>query len=57
MFMLFDTGVVTEEEIKDVKEKYERILEEAHLGAQQVTTIKYKDWLDSPWSGFFEGTK
>ncbi|XP_021944060.1 2-oxoglutarate dehydrogenase, mitochondrial isoform X2 [Folsomia candida] len=52
---LKNEGVVTEEEIKDVKEKYERILEEAHLGAQQVTTIKYKDWLDSPWSGFFEG--
>jgi len=38
-----------------VKEKYERICEEAYVAAKQVTTIKYKDWLDSPWSGFFEG--
>jgi len=38
-----------------VKDKYERICEEAHVAAKQVTNIKYKDWLDSPWSGFFEG--
>ena len=38
-----------------MKDKYERICEEAHAAAKQVTNIKYKDWLDSPWSGFFEG--
>ncbi|ODN05664.1 2-oxoglutarate dehydrogenase, mitochondrial [Orchesella cincta] len=48
-------GVVSQEEIKDVKEKYERILEDGYVGSQKVTNIKYKDWLDSPWSGFFEG--
>jgi len=52
---LSDDGVVNKEEFKDVKEKYERILEDAYVGAQKVTNIKYKDWLDSPWSGFFEG--
>jgi len=25
------------------------------LTSRKETTIKYKDWLDSPWSGFFEG--
>ncbi|XP_017882188.1 2-oxoglutarate dehydrogenase, mitochondrial isoform X6 [Ceratina calcarata] len=52
---LIDDGVVTLEEVKDVKDKYEKICEEAYVNARQETHIKYKDWLDSPWSGFFEG--
>nr|XP_033325723.1 2-oxoglutarate dehydrogenase, mitochondrial isoform X5 [Megalopta genalis] len=52
---LISDGVVTEEEVKDVKDKYEKICEEAYTNARQETHIKYKDWLDSPWSGFFEG--
>ncbi|XP_063975177.1 2-oxoglutarate dehydrogenase complex component E1 isoform X2 [Diachasmimorpha longicaudata] len=52
---LIDESVVTPEEVKDVKDKYEKICEEAYSGARQETHIKYKDWLDSPWSGFFEG--
>ncbi|XP_044268537.1 2-oxoglutarate dehydrogenase, mitochondrial-like isoform X2 [Tribolium madens] len=52
---LVKEGVVTQEEVKDVKEKYEKICEEALESARKETHIKYKDWLDSPWSGFFEG--
>ncbi|XP_029663293.1 2-oxoglutarate dehydrogenase, mitochondrial isoform X3 [Formica exsecta] len=52
---LINDGVVTPEEVKDVKDKYEKICEEAYNNARQETHIKYKDWLDSPWSGFFEG--
>ncbi|XP_046664712.1 2-oxoglutarate dehydrogenase, mitochondrial isoform X3 [Homalodisca vitripennis] len=52
---LIKEGVVTEEEVKDVKEKYDKICEEAYTNARKETHIKYKDWLDSPWSGFFEG--
>ncbi|KAF7400408.1 hypothetical protein HZH66_005592 [Vespula vulgaris] len=52
---LIDDGVVTTEEVKDVQDKYEKICEEAYVNAKQETHIKYKDWLDSPWSGFFEG--
>ncbi|XP_041976105.1 2-oxoglutarate dehydrogenase, mitochondrial isoform X3 [Aricia agestis] len=52
---LIAEGVVTAEEVKDVKDKYEKICEEAYSQAKQETHIKYKDWLDSPWSGFFEG--
>ncbi|XP_076684986.1 oxoglutarate dehydrogenase Nc73EF isoform X5 [Andrena cerasifolii] len=52
---LIDDTVVTSEEVKDVKDKYEKICEEAYTNARQETHIKYKDWLDSPWSGFFEG--
>ncbi|XP_054013986.1 2-oxoglutarate dehydrogenase complex component E1 isoform X2 [Hylaeus anthracinus] len=52
---LISDGVVTSEEVKDVKDKYEKICEDAYTNARQETHIKYKDWLDSPWSGFFEG--
>lgn len=52
---LISEGVVTAEEVKDVKDKYEKICEDAYNQAKQETHIKYKDWLDSPWSGFFEG--
>ncbi|XP_033193396.1 2-oxoglutarate dehydrogenase, mitochondrial isoform X6 [Bombus vosnesenskii] len=52
---LIDDSVVSAEEVKDVKDKYEKICEEAYVNARQETHIKYKDWLDSPWSGFFEG--
>ncbi|XP_024944925.1 2-oxoglutarate dehydrogenase, mitochondrial isoform X3 [Cephus cinctus] len=52
---LISDGVVTPEEVKDVKDKYEKICEDAYVNAKQETHIKYKDWLDSPWSGFFEG--
>lgn len=40
---------------KDVREKYDKICEEALVNSRKETHIKYKDWLDSPWSGFFEG--
>ncbi|XP_059351590.1 2-oxoglutarate dehydrogenase complex component E1-like isoform X3 [Daphnia carinata] len=52
---LIDEGVVTKEEVEDVRNKYEKICEEAYVKAQKETQIRYKDWLDSPWSGFFEG--
>uniref|UniRef100_A0A2Z5RE50 2-oxoglutarate dehydrogenase complex component E1 n=1 Tax=Reticulitermes speratus TaxID=60591 RepID=A0A2Z5RE50_9NEOP len=52
---LIQEGVVTPEEVKDVKDKYEKICEESYVNARKETHIKYKDWLDSPWSGFFEG--
>ncbi|XP_045472665.1 2-oxoglutarate dehydrogenase, mitochondrial isoform X3 [Harmonia axyridis] len=52
---LIAEGVVNADEVKDVKAKYEKICEDALEQARKETHIKYKDWLDSPWSGFFEG--
>ena len=52
---LIEEGVVTKDEVEDVRNKYEKICEEAYVKAQKETQIRYKDWLDSPWSGFFEG--
>ncbi|XP_014239048.1 2-oxoglutarate dehydrogenase, mitochondrial isoform X2 [Trichogramma pretiosum] len=52
---LIEEGTVTADEVKAVNDKYDKICEEAYSNAKQETHIKYKDWLDSPWSGFFEG--
>ncbi|KAI4465789.1 2-oxoglutarate dehydrogenase [Holotrichia oblita] len=52
---LIADGVVTPAEVQDVKEKYEKICEDAFASARKETHVKHKDWLDSPWSGFFEG--
>ncbi|XP_036671984.1 2-oxoglutarate dehydrogenase-like, mitochondrial isoform X2 [Drosophila suzukii] len=52
---LIAEGTVTGEEVKSVAAKYENICEEAFALAKTETHVKYKDWLDSPWSGFFEG--
>ncbi|CRK95808.1 CLUMA_CG009261, isoform C, partial [Clunio marinus] len=52
---LIEEKVVTAEEVKSVRDKYEKICEDAMEQAKTETHIKYKDWLDSPWSGFFEG--
>lgn len=38
-----------------MKDKYEKICEEGFQNASKETHIKFKDWIDSPWSGFFEG--
>ena len=35
--------------------KYDKICEEAYVNAKQETAVHNKDWLDSPWPGFFEG--
>lgn len=48
-------GVVTKEEVQGVVDKYDKICEEAYKKAGEETSISLKHWLDSPWSGFFEG--
>lgn len=52
---LLSEGVVTEDDVKEWQDKYDQICNEAFERAQKETHIKYKDWIDSPWSGFFEG--
>merc|ERR1719376_1986854 len=41
--------------MKAVVDKYDKICEEAYKKAQEATVTLHKHWLDSPWSGFFEG--
>lgn len=50
---MLEEGVVTEKEIEEEKEKYEIILQEAFRNAEKETKTFNRDWLDSPWSGFF----
>ncbi|KAK9500382.1 hypothetical protein O3M35_001659 [Rhynocoris fuscipes] len=52
---LISEGIATKEEVQAVRDKYEKICENSYNNAQKITRIKYGDWLDSPWSGFFEG--
>merc|ERR1719427_2220797 len=52
---LISEGVATTEEVEAVVEKYDKICEEAFKKAAEETQIFNKHWLDSPWSGFFEG--
>ena len=52
---LISEGVVTKEEVQAVIDKYDRICEEAFKKAGEETKVYNKHWLDSPWSGFFEG--
>jgi len=52
---LVSEGTVTKEEVQEVVNKYDRICEEAYKKAQEESQVFHKDWLDSPWSGFFEG--
>lgn len=48
-------GISTEEEIKAYKAKYDKICEDEYSKSKGETTMRFKDWLDSPWFGFFEG--
>lgn len=52
---LIKEGVTNAEEVKKYADKYEAICNQAFEDSQKETCIQYKDWLDSPWSGFFEG--
>ena len=46
---------MTKEEVDAVIDKYEKICEDAFKKAAEETQTYHKHWLDSPWSGFFEG--
>ncbi|XP_043191514.1 2-oxoglutarate dehydrogenase, mitochondrial-like isoform X1 [Amphibalanus amphitrite] len=53
---LIEEGVVTEREFKeDVVNRYENICETALEASKKETQVYNKHWIDSPWSGFFEG--
>ncbi|XP_019894314.2 2-oxoglutarate dehydrogenase-like, mitochondrial [Musca domestica] len=47
--------VLSAEELKALVAEYDQILEEGFKEADKERSISYKDWIDSPWSGFFDG--
>ena len=52
---LIEEGIITKEEVDAVIKKYEGICEDAFAKSKQEKQVYHKYWLDSPWSGFFEG--
>jgi 2-oxoglutarate dehydrogenase E1 component len=46
-------GAADEKYIKDELAKYGQILEDAYQAAQKITSVRNRDWLDSPWDDFF----
>ncbi|XP_055333582.1 LOW QUALITY PROTEIN: 2-oxoglutarate dehydrogenase complex component E1-like [Paramacrobiotus metropolitanus] len=47
-------GVVDEHYFKQEIGSYLSICEDAFKTASQATHVKFSDWLDSPWEGFFQ---
>lgn len=52
---LLKEGIVHDDYFKQEKEKYHEICENAYKSAATITHVRNKDWLDSPWEGFFAG--
>ncbi|KAK2557926.1 2-oxoglutarate dehydrogenase-like [Acropora cervicornis] len=52
---LQDEGVVSEEWVQEEKSSYDKICEEALREAKsEKRVLLNRDWLDSPWKGFFK---
>jgi len=51
---LVSEGIVTQDEYKDVKEKYVSILDDSFETAKVKPEMKIADWLDSKWGDFFK---
>ncbi|XP_050309598.1 2-oxoglutarate dehydrogenase complex component E1-like [Anthonomus grandis grandis] len=49
-----ETGVVTQEEVKAFREEQEKQMEADFGNAAKHTTIRFGDWIDSPWKNFFK---
>ncbi|VVC36725.1 2-oxoglutarate dehydrogenase E1 component,2-oxoglutarate dehydrogenase E1 component, N-terminal [Cinara cedri] len=49
-------NVVTSDEAKKESDEYDRLCEEEFSASLKETHVKYGDWLDSPWPGFFKET-
>ncbi|XP_078055638.1 2-oxoglutarate dehydrogenase-like, mitochondrial [Mustelus asterias] len=50
---LISEGVLTLQEYEEEVADYDRICEEAFTGAKDEKILEIKEWLDSPWPGFF----
>ncbi|XP_052262129.1 2-oxoglutarate dehydrogenase complex component E1-like isoform X3 [Dreissena polymorpha] len=51
---LMKEGIVTQQEYEEEVSKYDKICEEAYVLSKKESTVSYRDWLDSPWHGFFD---
>ncbi|XP_032868746.1 2-oxoglutarate dehydrogenase-like, mitochondrial isoform X2 [Amblyraja radiata] len=51
---LISEGVLTLQEFEEEVANYDRICEEAYTRAKDEKILQIKEWLDSPWPGFFD---
>lgn len=49
-------GVMTQQEFEEEQANYEKICEDAYQNSKKVANTKNAEWLDSPWTGFFDKT-
>ncbi|XP_013141305.1 PREDICTED: 2-oxoglutarate dehydrogenase, mitochondrial-like [Papilio polytes] len=49
-------GVVTDAEIKQWEKEYTDTLNKHFELAKKITKLSIMDWIDTPWTGFFEST-
>lgn len=54
---LVQDGILKEEEVKQKKEQYDKYCEGEFEKGMKETKMRYRDWIDSPWTGFFSGRK
>ncbi|CAG9767598.1 unnamed protein product [Ceutorhynchus assimilis] len=47
-------GVVTQDEVKTFKEQITKDMEVDFAKAAKHTSMRFSDWIDSPWPGFFK---
>lgn len=51
---IIDEKVYTPEEVDEERARYDAIMQEAYKNVEKETKVSNKDWLDSPWHGFFD---
>ncbi|XP_025108212.1 2-oxoglutarate dehydrogenase, mitochondrial-like isoform X2 [Pomacea canaliculata] len=51
---LIQNNVVTQQEYEEEIAKYDKICEEAYMLAKKETAVANTEWLDSPWTDFFQ---
>lgn len=49
-------GVVTDSDLKGWEKEYMETLNAHFELAKKVTKLSIMDWIDTPWTGFFEAT-
>lgn len=52
---LIEEKIITHDKFKEIQKKYIQICEEEFKKAAEEKQLLNKDWLDTPWSGFFSG--
>uniref|UniRef100_A0A915EQU5 2-oxoglutarate dehydrogenase, mitochondrial n=1 Tax=Ditylenchus dipsaci TaxID=166011 RepID=A0A915EQU5_9BILA len=50
---ILNEHVADEKYVDDELSKYGQICEDAYNSAKQITSVRNRDWLDSPWDDFF----